>query len=224
MSDSDFDVIEAIMKLKEEEVLSWVKDQLALKTPPHEIMNQLSNGLEELGDRFSAGDCFIPELIKGGNIFLNALDVTRPALEASKTKFERVGTFLIGTVKGDLHDLGKNLVAITLIAAGFEVIDLGKDVPSSRFVEEVGRLKPDILGLSALLSTTTEQQREVIKAMKAANLRDNLKIIVGGAPVNQKWAEEIGADAYGADAIDGLRKAKTMLGKVGEGVERETFC
>jgi len=214
MTDSDFDVIEAIMKLKEEEVLAWVKDQLALNTPPHEILNQLSHGLEKLGDRFSAGDCFIPELMKGGNIFLNALDLARPAIEASKTKLGRAGTFLIGTVKGDLHDLGKNLVATTLLAAGFEVIDLGKDVPSSRFVEEVGRLKPDVLGLSALLSTTTEQQREVIQAVEAANLRDNLKIMVGGAPVNQRWADEIGADAYGADAIDGLRKAKTMLGNV----------
>ena len=214
MTDSDFDVIEAIMKLKEEEVLAWVKDQLALNTPPHEILNQLSHGLEKLGDRFSAGDCFIPELMKGGNIFLNALDLARPAIEASKTKLGRAGTFLIGTVKGDLHDLGKNLVATTLLAAGFEVIDMGKDVPSSRFVEEVGRLKPDVLGLSALLSTTTEQQREVIQAVEAANLRDNLKIMVGGAPVNQRWADEIGADAYGADAIDGLRKAKTMLGNV----------
>jgi 5-methyltetrahydrofolate--homocysteine methyltransferase len=208
----DVDVKAAIIQLREEQVFGWVRDQLDLNTMPHEIMDRLSAGLKNLGDMFASGKCFIPELIRGGEIFLKALEMVRPALEAHKAEIKRIGSFLIGTVKGDLHDLGKNLTAITLMTAGFEVIDLGKDVPTDKFVEEVERIKPDILGLSALLTTTTEQQLAVIETLKAANLRDNIKIIVGGAPVNQKWADHIGADAYGADAIDGLRKSKILLG------------
>ena len=213
MSDNAaFDIAEAIMNLKVAEVLSWVKGQLAIDTPPLEVIESLSAGLEKLGDRFSVGECFIPELIRGGDIFLKAMEMVRPVLEAQKTEMKRIGTLMIGTVKGDLHDLGKNLVRIIFMTAGFEVMDLGKDLPAERCVEEIERIKPDIVGLSALLTTTTEQQRVVIEALKSANLRDNVKVIVGGAPVNQKWADEIGADAYGADAIDGLRKARALLG------------
>jgi 5-methyltetrahydrofolate--homocysteine methyltransferase len=209
---SDTNVKAAIMQLKEEQVLGWVQDQLERKAPPHEIMDELSAGLKKLGDRFASGTCFIPELIRGGEIFLKALELVRPAIEAEKSEIKKIGTFLIATVQGDLHDLGKNLTAITLMTAGFEVIDLGKDVTTDRIVAEVGRIKPNILGLSALLTTTTEQQQAVVRALEQANLRDNVKIIVGGAPVNQKWADHIGADAFGADAIDGLRKSKALLG------------
>jgi methanogenic corrinoid protein MtbC1 len=209
----DVDVKAAIMQLKEAYVLDWISAQLDLKISPHTIMDELSAGLKELGDMFASGKCFIPELIRGGEIFFKALEMVRPAFEADNSELRKIGTFLIGTVKGDLHDLGKNLTAITLMTAGFEVIDLGKDVPSERFVKVVEKLKPDILGLSALLTTTTEQQQVVIDALKAANLRNRVKIIVGGAPVNQKWADHIGADAFGADAIDGLRKAKALLKK-----------
>ena len=202
----------AIMQLKEDQVLDWVRNQLDLSVAPHEIMDSLSGGLKKLGDMFASGTCFIPELIRGGEIFLKALEMVRPAIEAQKSEIKKIGTFLIGTVQGDLHDLGKNLTAITLMTAGFEVIDLGKDVAANRFVEEVERIKPDILGLSALLTTTTEQQQAVIQALEQANLRSSVKVIVGGAPVNQKWADHIGADAFGADAIDGLRKAKALLG------------
>ena len=210
--ESEQSVKAAIMQLKEAQVLGWVEDQLARKAAPHDIMDELSAGLKKLGDMFASGTCFIPELIRGGEIFLKSLEMVRPSLEARKSELKKIGTFLIGTVQGDLHDLGKNLTAITLMTAGFEVIDLGKDVATDRFVEEVGRIKPDILGLSALLTTTTEQQQAVIQALERANLRGNVKVIVGGAPVNQKWADHIGADAFGADAIDGLRKSKALIG------------
>ena len=209
---NDADVKAAIVKLQEEQVIGWVRDQLDLSVAPHEIMDLLSEGLEKLGDMFASGTCFIPELIRGGEIFLKALELVRPAIEAQKSEMKKIGTFLIGTVQGDLHDLGKNLTAITLMTAGFEVIDLGKDVSTDRFVEEVQRIKPDLLGLSALLTTTTEQQLAVIQALEQANVRSSVKVIVGGAPVNQKWADHIGADAFGADAIDGLRKSKALLG------------
>ena len=208
---SYFDVAEALHTLKEEQVLVWVRDQLDKDVPPHQIVWPLSSGLEELGNRFVAGECFIPELIQGGEIFRKALDIIRPAMEASGTEFKKVGTFLIGTVKGDLHDLGKNLVALTLATAGFNVVDLGKDVPIERFLEEVRSMKPDIVGLSALLTTTMQGQQEFIEALEDAKLRESVRVMVGGAPVDQSWADEIGADAYGADAIDTLRKAKTLL-------------
>ena len=212
MSNSQsIDVTEALNTLKKDEVLEWVKDQLDKDVPPYQIIEQLSAGIKRLGDRFAAGECFIPELMLGGEIFRMAFAMARPAIEASGTVIKKVGTFLIGTVKGDLHDLGKNLVAVTLTTGGFEVIDLGKDVPTERFVEEIERLKPDLVGLSALLSTTMEAQKEVIEALTAANLRSGVKIIIGGAPVNQRWADEVSADAYGADAIDTLRKAKGLL-------------
>ena len=210
--ESEKSVKAAIMQLKEDQVLGWVEDQLARKAAPHDIMDALSSGLKKLGDMFASGTCFIPELIRGGDIFLKALEMVRPAIEAQKSELKKIGTFLIGTVQGDLHDLGKNLTAITLMTAGFEVIDLGKDVATEKFVAEVARIKPDILGLSALLTTTTEQQQAVIQALEQAGLRGNVKVIVGGAPVNQKWADHIEADAFGADAIDGLRKAKALLG------------
>jgi len=206
-----FDVIRALDKLEEKKVLLWVKDQIELKMDPHEIMDKISIGLKKLGNRFQSGECFIPELMKGGSIFLQAMELVRPIIKGEKT-VKNIGTFLIGTVKGDLHDLGKNLVGITFLTAGFEVIDLGKDISAEHFVQEIDRLKPDIVGLSALLSTTTDEQRVIIDALKESRLRDQVKIIVGGAPVNQKWADQIGADAYGGDAIDGLRKAKHLLG------------
>lgn len=211
--DQSFDVIEALNAFQKDEVLGWVKDQLEQDISPQRILDQLSEGLEKLGNRFASGECFIPELILGGEIFREALDLARPKIESSGAKMKKVGTFLIGTVHGDLHDLGKNLVSVTFSTGGFEVINLGKDVSTETFVAEVARLRPDLLGLSALLTTTMEKQREVIEALKASNLRDGLGIIIGGAPVNQRWADEIGADAYGADAIDGLRKAKARLGK-----------
>lgn len=210
-SDSSFDVAQALNALKEEEVLAWVKCQLDNRVPPDEIAAPLSAGLEELGIRFAEGRCFIPELILGGEIFRKALDLARPALEASGVQLEKVGTFLIGTVKGDLHDLGKNLVSLTLATGGFEVVDLGRDVPTERVIEEANRLRPDIVGLSALLTTTMEAQREFIEALEDTRLRDRVRVIVGGAPVNQRWADEIGADAYAVDAIDALRKARALL-------------
>lgn len=212
MKNSDFNVVEAVAGLKENDVIEWVQKELDAETSPTEIMNLLSDGLEELGNRFSTGECFIPELIRGGKLFQTVLDIVRPKIEAGESGMEKVGTLLIGTVKGDLHDLGKSLVSVIFITAGFEVIDLGKDISTQSFVAETKRLKPDILGLSALLTTTTEKQQEVIEALKSENLRDSVKILVGGAPVNQKWADEIGADAYGADAIDAVRKAKELLG------------
>ena len=210
--DRKFSVVDAINNLEEEEVTSWVESQLEKGVSPHEIVDDLTVGLERLGERFEAEEAFIPELVLGGEIFTRAMELLRPAIEESGKAKKKVGTILLGTVAGDLHDLGKNLVAVTFVAAGFEVVNLGTDVPTMKFVEEVERTRPDIVGMSALLTTTMEKQREVIDALDEAGLRSKVKTLVGGAVANQEWADEIGADAYGGDAIDALRKAKVLLG------------
>ena len=209
---SGFDVVEAVCELREDEVLDWVEGQLAADVPPLEIAEALSGGLEVLGQRFAEGIVFIPELVLGGELFGRAMELLGPAIEASGGEMKRLGTVLMGTAKGDLHDLGQNLVSVTLTAAGFKVVSLGCDVPPERFVEETARLKPDVLGLSALLTTTMQAQGDVIEALQAAGLRNGTRVIVGGAVANQRWADEIGADAYGADAIDGLNKIKALVG------------
>jgi corrinoid protein of di/trimethylamine methyltransferase len=211
LSDSEFDLVEAVCELREAEVLAWVGEQLELQ-PPLEIADALAAGLEQLGARFAEGTVFIPELVIGGELFAKAIELLTPALEASGSALKKHGTVVIGTVKGDLHDLGQNLVSVTLGAAGFEVINLGCDVATERFVEEVERSRAQVIGLSALLTTTMQRQAEIIEALAAAGLRNQVRVLIGGAVANQRWADEIGADAYGADAIDALDKVKALVG------------
>ncbi len=210
-SDSEFDVIEAVCGLREAEVLAWVGEQIELQ-PPLEIADALAAGLEQLGARFAEGTVFIPELVIGGELFARAIELLTPALEASGSALKKRGTVVIGTVEGDLHDLGQNLVSVTLAAAGFEIHNLGCDVAPERFVEEVERHRAQVVGLSALLTTTMQIQADTVEALAAAGLRDQVRVLIGGAVANQRWADEIGADAYGADAIDALDKVKALVG------------
>ncbi len=210
--DPDFDVVEAVCGLREAEVLAWVGAELAAEVPPLEIADALAAGLEQLGARFAEGSVFIPELVIGGELFAKAVKLLTPALEASGSTLKKRGTVVIGTVKGDLHDLGQKLVAVTLSAAGFEVINLGCDVAPASFVAEVERCGAQVVGLSALLTTTMQVQADVVEALAQAGLRHQVRVLIGGAVANQRWADEIGADAYGADAIDALDKVKTLVG------------
>ncbi len=210
--DSEFNVVEAVCDLRESEIAAWVEASLTDDIPPLDIADALAAGLEELGVRFADGRAFIPELVMGGEIFAKAMELLGPAIEAGVGGIKHRATVVIGTVKGDLHDLGHNLVSVTLTAAGFKVINLGPDIEPQRFVEEVRKNEAAVLGLSALLSTTMEVQRQVIETVKDAGLRDDVRVIVGGSVTNQKWADEIGADAFGADAIDALAKIKMLTG------------
>ncbi len=210
--DAGFDVVEAVCGLCEAEVMDWVESELARQAPPLEIADALAAGLEQLGARFAEGTVFIPELVIGGELFAKAVELLTPALEASGSRLKKRGTVVIGTVEGDLHDLGQKLVAVTLSAAGFEVINLGCDVAPASFVAEVERCGAQVVGLSALLTTTMQVQAEVIEALTQAGIRNQVRVMVGGAVANQRWADEIGADAYGADAIDALDKVKTLVG------------
>ncbi len=212
MSHPDFNqrLIDAMVKFEEAQVMDLVSTGLKEGVKPPNLIDILSEGLRLIGKRFEAGEAFIPELILGGNIFGKAVERIQPHLEAGY-KREAKGKVLIGTVYGDLHDLGKSLVILSLKMAGYEVIDLGRNIPTEDFVRRAKEEEPQVLGMSALLTTTMEKQREVINGLKKAGIRQNLKVIIGGAPVNQDWANEIGADAYGADAIDALAKVEVLL-------------
>jgi 5-methyltetrahydrofolate--homocysteine methyltransferase len=192
------------------QVQTLVDERIGNGQPAVDIINVLTQGLEEIGDLFSKDEMYIPELVRSGQIFEAAMKKLEPYMADKGTDQERKGRVVIGTVKGDLHDLGKNLVANMLRISGFEVIDVGKDVATEKFIEVVVDIKPNVLGLSALLTTTMAMQGKVVEALEKENLRNDLKIIIGGAPVNEEWAEEIGADAYGRDAVEAVRIVKHL--------------
>jgi methylmalonyl-CoA mutase cobalamin-binding domain/chain len=177
--------------------------------PETMLFESLIPALEEVGARFERGDFFVPEMLIAGRAMQGALDILRPLLVASGT--ETIGTFLMGTVKGDVHDIGKNLVDIMLEGAGFKVIDLGVQVAPETFVEAIKENKPDVVGFSAFLTTTMPMFKVNIEAIEKAGLRDDVIILVGGAPVTQEYADAVGADGYSADAAGATRKAKAML-------------
>src|SRR5256885_4643601 len=173
------------------------------------LFQALIPALEEVGARFERGDFFVPEMLIAGRAMAGALDVLRPLL--AETGVESVGTFLMGTVKGDVHDIGKNLVNIMLEGAGFTVIDLGVQVAPERFVDAVREHRPDIVGFSAFLTTTMPMFKANINALEKAGIRDDVIVMVGGAPVTQEYADAVGADGYSADASSAVKKAKALI-------------
>jgi corrinoid protein of di/trimethylamine methyltransferase len=171
----------------------------------------LARPLREVGESFESGEAFITELIASAEVMEAGAEVLNKEIAKRGANRSSVGKFLIGTVEGDIHSIGKNIVSTLLNASGFEVIDLGIDVPTWIFVEKVKELNPDILGLSALMTTTMVKQKEVIGALMDTGLRKRVKIIVGGAPVTEEWAREIGADAAGLDAGSAVKIALNLM-------------
>lgn len=194
-------------------VLELTQMALEKKLSPEVIITQgLTAGMQIVGEKFAKKEYFIPDMLASAEAVGAAMDVLKPHLEASNV--ETKGKFAIVTVKGDIHDIGKNIVAILIKGAGYEVKDLGIDVPTEKIVEVVKEYKPDFLGLSALLTTTMVVMGEIIEALKQKGLRDKVKVLIGGAAVSDEYAKEIGADAYCMDGfqaikvIDAFRKAK----------------
>src|ERR1700728_360385 len=177
--------------------------------PERMLYEALIPSLEEVGARFERGDYFVPEMLIAARAMQGALDILRPLLAESGAP--QVGTFLIGTVKGDVHDIGKNLCNIMLEGAGFTVIDLGVNVAPERFIEEIEKHNPDIVGFSAFLTTTMPMFKANINALQKAGLRDRVIVMVGGAPVTQEYADAVGADWFAADASTAVRKAKELI-------------
>jgi trimethylamine corrinoid protein len=186
----------------------------ALKTqldPLEAIENGLAKGLREVGRKFDCGEMFLMQLILSGEAMKTGVELLKPEILRQKKQLKGSGTFLIGTVEGDLHDIGKSIVSAMLTAEGFDVVDVGVDIPDKVFVDKTREIKPQILGLSALMTTTRTKQKDVIEALKQAGTRNAVKVIVGGATVTPEWAKEIGADAYGEDAVDAPKKARQLL-------------
>lgn len=180
---------------------------------PMEVVNALTQVLKEIGKKFESGELFLVHLVVAGDSARRATtEVLEPLLKKSGEERKVLGKVVIGTVAGDIHDIGKNIVAMMLFTAGFEVYDLGKDVPSEEFVKKAKELNADIVAMSALLTTTLPAQRDVIETLKKSGLRDRVKVLVGGAPATDEWAKQIDADGYGADAIEAVKVAKKLLG------------
>jgi corrinoid protein of di/trimethylamine methyltransferase len=179
---------------------------------PLEILeNGISKGMETVGKRFETGEAFLPELMLAADAFSSAMEVISPALEASNKSIEKVGKILLATVKGDVHNLGKNILGIVLETNGFEVIDLGVDQDTLTIIDAAEKNKVDVIGLSAVMTTTMPYQKELLDTLTEMGLRDKFIVMVGGGPVSQKWANEIGADGYGETAMDAISIATEKI-------------
>jgi 5-methyltetrahydrofolate--homocysteine methyltransferase len=199
-----------VQKGNSETVEELVKEALSEGFPAERILNEgLVEGMNIVSEKFKNNECFIPEVLVSAKAMTVGLEILKPRL--AETNVKSRGKVVIGTIQGDLHDIGKNIVAMLLQGAGFEVVDLGADVPIEKFVESAKNEKADIVGISALLITTMVNMKAVIEGLKDAGLRGNVKVIIGGAPVTQDYANRIEADGYSPDAASGVDIAKSLM-------------
>lgn len=204
------ELYDAILVGKLEDAVKVTKIAVEEGMTPHEIINQyMIKAMEEIGSRFEAGKVFVPNLLMSARAMRGALDVLKPLMQGQGDSY--IGKIVIGTVKGDLHDIGKNLVASMFEGCGFEVINLGVDVSSDKFISAALENKADIICMSALLTTTMNYMKEVVAAVEASELKGKVKIMVGGAPVNDAFAKAIDADAYTSNANAAVVMAKKLI-------------
>jgi 5-methyltetrahydrofolate--homocysteine methyltransferase len=204
-------IMENLYKGEDKLVAAQVRQALDGGIMPQDVLSQaMIKGMDVVGQDFKNHVLYVPEVLLAARAMKTGMEVLRPLL--AETGVPSCGRYMIGTVEGDLHDIGKNLVKMMLEGSGFEVIDIGTNVPAAKFVEGVLEFKPDVMGMSALLTTTMVQMRATIEAVKEAGLRDSVKIMVGGAPLTQRYADEIGADAYGPDAATAVDLARKLVG------------
>ena len=192
--------------------LEWAERGLQSGVNPLDLISKgLTVGLNEVGDKFECGEYYLPDMMLAAEAMNAVLEMLAPHLEKERTASEQVVKVVIGTVKGDLHSIGKDIVIMMLKAAGMEIIDLGVDVSAADFVNSVVEKEAAVLGISALMTTTIQEQKKIIDLLSEKNIRNKVKVIVGGAPLSEEWAIKIGADAYAADAIAGVKKIKALL-------------
>jgi 5-methyltetrahydrofolate--homocysteine methyltransferase len=209
-------VVAALLEFRGEKIRSWVQARLAEGAAPGTVLGELVSGLDVIGEGYGNPDLrryFTSDLIVSGRNMRRAIEIIRPLLPPDPLSR---GTVVIGTVQGDVHDIGKTIVAITLEAHGFRTFDLGTDVPPERFAEAVRSHRPDILCLSALLTSTAPSMRDVIRLLDEQKLRDGLLVVTGGRAVDRAFAEQIGADAYAEDSVEALRICREWIGKKGQ--------
>ena len=204
---------QAVIDGDDEEATALAQQALAEGVDPLEAINKgYTAGMDVVGELYSTGDYFLPDLILGGEAMKAALAALEPALKASGQEREVLGTVVLGSVKGDIHEIGKSLVGSMLSANGFEVYDLGIDIEADVFVTKAREYNADIVALSALLTTTMLHQRDVIELLAEAGFRERVKVMVGGSPVSQGWADQIGADGFAEDAAGAVGVAKKLVG------------
>lgn len=204
---------QTIVDGEKDECIRLVNEGLGKGVDPLEaIESGLGKGIIQVGDDFGEGRCFLPELIMAADVMKEGVAILDERIQAEGKTRKSLGKIVIGTVKGDIHDIGKSVVAAVLQANGYDVVDLGIDVDEETFVKAIKEQNADCVGLSSLLTLAIQEMGTVIEKLKEEGLRDNVKVIVGGCPVTQEFADEIGADAVGFDAADAVRKMETLLG------------
>jgi 5-methyltetrahydrofolate--homocysteine methyltransferase len=201
---------DAVVRRSIDDVKTLTQTALNQKVPPTEILSKgLIKGLDVIGKMFECQEIFVPELLLAAMAMKEGLALLQPILE--KTDTPPIGKVVIGTVEGDVHDIGKNIVSMLFSGSGFQVTDLGIDISAQKFLETVKKEKPDILALSCLYTPTRLAMKDVLRVLKEANLREKVKVLVGGAPIDQKFADMIGADGYAPDAPSGVKKAMSWM-------------
>ncbi len=200
------------MTLDKEKLIQTTKTSLDKGESPQVILSAITAALREVGEKFESGEFFLVELVSAGEAAKTVIsEYLKPSLEKIGSEDKNLGVIVIGTVAGDIHDIGKSIVTSMLFAAGFKILDLGVDVSAGKFIETVKKGNVDVVAMSALLSTTLPMQRETIEALKENNLRNKVKVIVGGSPVTEEWVKEIGADGYADNASEAVRLVKKLL-------------
>ena len=204
------DIAESLERGEDDRVGQLVREAIARQTPAVEILNNgLLAGMARVGEQFRLREIFLPDVLMAARAMYAGLDLLKPLL--AHDDVPTAGRVVLGSVKGDLHDIGKNLVGIMLQGAGFEVIDLGHDVPADRFVDAAEARSASVIGLSSLLTTTMPVMKEVVDLVQARGLSGRVRVIVGGAPVSEAWAREIGADAYAYDAANAVERVRALV-------------
>jgi methanogenic corrinoid protein MtbC1 len=205
-------LINAIVDMQEDEALKLAQQMLDSGEDPNEILDAGKEAMKIVGDRFEHKEYFLPELIVGGDILKEIAGIVKPKLKAQTESAKPAGKVVMGTVEGDIHDIGKDVVGFMLDVANFEVHDLGVDVSTAKFLEAIRDLRPEIVGMSGFLTLAFDQMKSTIDAIREAGLRDHVKIMIGGAPMDEAAAVYVGADAYGADATAAVKLAKNWTG------------
>ena len=204
-------LVEAFVEIREEDALRITEELLESGTEPMAIIDSCKEALDIIGQRFERNEAFVPELVMAGEMMSKITELVKPKM-AQEATVESPGKILMGTVEGDIHDIGKDVVVFMLEANGFEVVDLGVDVPPSAFADKIAEVEPDVVGLSGLLTLAFRSMKETIDAIEEAGLRDQVKIMIGGAPVDEHVQEYAGADAWGKDAMEAVSLAKQWVG------------
>jgi 5-methyltetrahydrofolate--homocysteine methyltransferase len=205
------ELYESLVELREDEVLNLVQKQLDSGSDPYTISETCREAMVEIGNLFAKKEYFLSELVMSGEIFREVMELLEPKMLSTSKSEAKLGIIVIGTVKGDIHDLGKNIAIGTLKSSGFEVYDLGVDVPPEKFVEKVKEIGPDILGMSCVISVGWDSLKDTVESLKQAGLRDKVKIILGGGGVDEEVLKYAGADAAVKDAIEGVEQCKRWV-------------